>query len=93
MATPYHLTKKRGALKGTRISFLRDSFRSGLSQWRLRWECQGLSFVLDLSDQMCTFVLHRMLFMFVCLFMFDGMLHNIVVCDILLFVLVVKIFP
>ena len=29
----------------------------------------------------------------VCLFMFDGMLHNIVVYDILLFVLGVKIFP
>ena len=26
MATPYHLPKKRGALKGTRISFLRDTF-------------------------------------------------------------------
>ena len=26
MATPYHLPKKRGALKGTRISFLRDAF-------------------------------------------------------------------
>ena len=26
------LTKKRGALKGTRISFLRDAFRRGLSQ-------------------------------------------------------------
>ena len=26
MATPHHLPKKRGALKGTRISFLRDTF-------------------------------------------------------------------
>ena len=26
MATPYHLPKKRGVLKGTRISFLRDAF-------------------------------------------------------------------
>ena len=25
MANPYHLTKKRGALKGVRISFLRDA--------------------------------------------------------------------
>ena len=33
MATPYHLPKKRGALKGTRISFLRDAFRRGLSQY------------------------------------------------------------
>ena len=31
MVTPYHLPKKRGALKGTRISFLRDAFRRGLS--------------------------------------------------------------
>ena len=33
MATPYHLPKKRSALKGTRISFLRDAFRRGLSQY------------------------------------------------------------
>ena len=26
MATPYHLLKKRGALKGAQISFLRDTF-------------------------------------------------------------------
>ena len=31
MATPYHLPKKRSALKGTRISFLRDAFRRVLS--------------------------------------------------------------
>ena len=33
MATSYHLPKKRSALKGTRISFLRDAFRRGLSQY------------------------------------------------------------
>ena len=26
MVTPYHLPKNKGALKGTRISFLRDAF-------------------------------------------------------------------
>ena len=57
--TPYHLPKKRGALKSTpKISFLRDTFFRGLSQWQLRWGCRGLSFVLDLSDQICTYVLH-----------------------------------
>ena len=89
--TSYHLPKKKGVLKGTRISFLRDAFSQGLSQLWLRWGCRGLSFILDLSDQICTFVLDDIVV--VCLFMFDGMLHNIVVYDILLFVLVVKIFP
>ena len=32
VANPYHLPKKRGALKGTRISFLRDAFCRDLSQ-------------------------------------------------------------
>ena len=27
MATPYHLPKKRGALKGTQISFLKGTFK------------------------------------------------------------------
>ena len=72
MATLYHLPKKRGALKGTQISFLRDAFRQGLSQWRLHWGCRGLSFVLDLSDQIYTFVLHGLawycwLFVYLCL--------------------------
>ena len=31
VVTPYHLPKKRGALKGTRISFTGDSFHRGLS--------------------------------------------------------------
>ena len=33
MATSYHLPKKRGALKGTRISCLRDIFFRGLSHY------------------------------------------------------------
>ena len=33
MATSYHLPKKRSALKGTRISFLRDAFHRSLSQY------------------------------------------------------------
>ena len=89
MATPYHLPKKKGVIKGTGVSFFRDTF-VGLSQWRLHWGCRGLSFILDLIDQICTFVLDDIVV--VCLFMFDGMLHNIVVYDILLFVLIVKIF-
>ena len=66
-----------------------------LSQWRLHWGCQGLSLVLDLSDQMCTLVFawSCVILLFVCLFMFDEMLYNILVYDILLFVLFVKIFP
>ena len=70
--TSYHLPKKKGVLKGTRISFLRDAFSQGLSQLWLRWGCRGLSFILDLSDQICTFVLHDFawyscLFVYLCL--------------------------
>ena len=54
MSTPHHLPKKSGALKSTpKISlFLRGNF-PGLLQWQLHCGCQGLSFVLELSDQMC----------------------------------------
>ena len=40
-----------------------------LSQWRLCWGCRGLSFVLDLSDQICTLVLH-VLAWYCCLFVY-----------------------
>ena len=44
----------------------------GLLQWRLHWGCQGLSFVLDLSDQICTLVLlgltwYGCMFVYLCL--------------------------
>ena len=67
MATPYHLPKRRCALKCTWISFFEGHFFRGLSQWRLHWGCRGLSFILDLSDQMCTFILHDKV---VCLFIY-----------------------
>ena len=58
-----------------------------LSQWRIHWGCRGISFVLDLSDQMFT-LLFCMILLFVCLFMFVEILYNI-----LLYVLFVKSFP
>ena len=70
MATPYHLPKKRGALKSTQISFLIGTPNfGGLSQWRLCWGCQVLRFVLDLSDQMCTPFLHGLAW-YCCLFVY-----------------------
>ena len=73
MATLYHLPKKKGALKkhSKNLSFFRGNFW-GLSQWRLHWGCRELSFVLDLSDQMCTLVLqglawYNCLFVYLCL--------------------------
>ena len=66
MVTSHHLPKKRGALKGTRISLFLEHL-CGLSQWRLRWGCRGLRFVLDLSDQQYTLL-------------FCMILHDIVVC-------------
>ena len=98
MATPHYLSKKRCSLKstpkGTQNSFLRDTFFRGLSQRRLHWGCRGLSFILDLSDQIFTFifmVLHDIVV--VCLFMFDGILYEILVYGICCLYSLLKIFP
>ena len=78
MATPHHLSKKRGALKSTPNSFFffflfffKAPNFGNLSQRRPYWGCQGLSFVLDLSDKICTLVLHGLalycyLFVYLC---------------------------
>ena len=93
MATPYHLPKKRGALKSTlqNLSFLR-----GTQFWwsltvatplRTYW---GLSFVLDLSDQICTFVLHDFAW-YSCLFVYLCLMGCCMICCCLCCLL--KVFP
>ena len=75
MATPYHLPKKRGALKSTlqNLSFLKGTqFWCSLTVATPLGTYWGLSFVLNLSDQICTFVLHDFawyscLFVYLCL--------------------------
>ena len=67
--TPHHLPKKSSALKSTQISFLRAPQVRGLSKWQLRWGCRRLSFVLVLSDQMCTPILHGLAW-YCCLFVY-----------------------
>ena len=52
------LTQKERCPKRYLNLFFDGHFFRGLSQWRLQQGCRRLSFVLDLSEQMCTFVLH-----------------------------------
>ena len=66
------LTQKERCPKRYPNLFFEGHFFRGLSQWWLHWGCRGLSFVLDLSNQMCTFVLHDFawyscLFVYLCL--------------------------
>ena len=66
------LTQKERCPKRYPNLFFEGHFFQGLSQWQLCWGCRGLSFVLDLSDQICTFVLHDLawyscLFVYLCL--------------------------
>ena len=66
--------KREVSFKAPKNLFFESHF-CNLSQWWLHWGCRGLSFVLDLSDQICTLVLHGLpwyffLFVYLCCMIF-----------------------